>query len=157
MYVKKEALFSSQIEGSQASLEDIFEFESGMVPENLSDIKEVVNYVKALKYGIDRSKDFPMSLRLIKELHAILLDKTQGKDKTPGEFKRSQNWIGAPFSSLKDALFIPPPPEDSIKAMSELEKYMHEPSHYSELIDCALIHYQFETIHPFLDVDRSEP
>ena len=151
MYVKKEALLSSQIEGTQASLEDIFEYESGIIPHNIADVEEVVNYVKALNYGIERLKDFPMSMRLIKELHAILLDQTRGNDKTPGELKRSQNWIGAPGSTLNNAMFVPPPPEEAIKALSDLEKYMHENGIYPPLIDCALIHYQFETIHPFLD------
>lgn len=151
MYVKKEALLSSQIEGTQASLEDIFEYESGIAVENINDVKEVVNYVKALDYGIKRLSTLPMSLRLIKELHAILLKQTRGQEKTPGEFKRSQNWIGPGNSMLKDATFVPPPPEDSLEAMGDLEKYIHGESAYPELINCALIHYQFETIHPFLD------
>lgn len=152
MYVKKEALFSSQIEGTQASLENIFEFESGMVPENINEIEEVINYIKAMNYGIKRLKSFPMSLRLIKELHAILLDKTRGKDKTPGEFKRSQNWIGAPYSNIKSAIFIPPPPEETIEAMSDLEKYMHATPIYPEIIECALIHYQLKQFIPFSTV-----
>jgi Fic family protein len=151
MYVKKEALLSSQIEGTQASLEDIFDFESGMAIDNINDVEEVVNYVKALNYGIERLKTFPMSLRLIKELHSILLTQTRGKEKTPGEFKRSQNWIGAPNSNLHTAIFIPPPPAETLQALSDLEKYMYTDSSLPELIDCALIHYQFETIHPFLD------
>ncbi len=151
MYVKKEALLSSQIEGTQASLENVLEFESGMPVENLADIEEVINYIKALNYGIKRLEHFPMSLRLIKELHAILLDQVRGKNKTPGEFKRSQNWIGAPGSTLHTAFFVPPPPDETMKALADLEKYMHEGSIYAKLIDCALIHYQFETIHPFLD------
>lgn len=151
MYVKKEALLSSQIEGTQASLENVFEFESGMIPENIRDVEEVVNYVKAMNFGMQRLKTLPMSLRLIKELHEILLDQTRGKDKTPGEFKRSQNWIGAPGSTLNTAAFVPPPPHEAQQAMGDLEKYIHESAHYPELIECALIHYQFETIHPFLD------
>ncbi len=151
MYVKKEALLSSQIEGTQASLEDIFEYESGIDIENVNDVKEVVNYVKALDYGIKRLASLPMSNRLIKELHEILLKNSRGHTKTPGEFKRSQNWIGAGNSTLKDALFVPPPPEEALDQMSRLEKYMHSASKYPELINCALLHYQFETIHPFLD------
>lgn len=151
MYVKKEALLSSQIEGTQASLVDIFEYESGIAVENIKDVKEVVNYVHAMNYGIERLKTLPMSVRLIKELHAILLKDTRGKDKTPGEFKRSQNWIGTGNVSLRDAVFVPPPPEEAKQAMSDLEKYIHKSSLYSVLINCSLIHYQFETIHPFLD------
>lgn len=152
MYVKKEALISSQIEGTQASLADLFEHEMGVAVENINDVKEVVNYVKALDYGIKRLKTLPMSTRLIKELHAILLkDSIGGQHKTPGEFKRTQNWIGPAGSTLQDAFFIPPNPEDTIEAMSDLEKYLHHPAPYSELVNCALIHYQFETIHPFLD------
>jgi Fic family protein len=151
MYVKKEALLSSQIEGTQASLEDIFEYERGLSIENINDVEEVVNYIKALNYGIKRLTTLPMSLRLIKELHDILLKGARGQTKTPGEFKRSQNWIGPANGSLKDAIFIPPPPKESMEAMSDLEKYLHAPSPYPELINCALLHYQFETIHPFLD------
>lgn len=149
MYGKKEALLSSQIEGTQASLQDIFEFESGSTINNPEDVAEVVSYIKALNYGINRLGDLPLSLRLIKELHAIILNNQPHK--TPGEFKRSQNWIGAPGSALKDAIFIPPPPDEAIKAMGDLEKFIHKSSSLPELIDCALIHYQFETIHPFLD------
>ncbi len=151
MYGKKEALLSSQIEGTQATLEDIFEFESGVVVDNPDDVGEVLNYIKALRYGIQRLTSLPLSLRLIKELHAIILNPSKDACKTPGEFKRSQNWIGAPGSTLKDAIFVPPPPDEALKAMGELEKYIHGPSNLPELIDCALMHYQFETIHPFLD------
>lgn len=151
MFVKKEAVLSSQIEGTQATLEDIFDYERGGVIENINDVEEVVNYVKALNYGIKRLKTLPMGVRLIKEMHAILLDGARGSVKTPGEFKRSQNWIGPAGGTLHDALFIPPPPEESLQAMSDFEKYMHKPAVYSELVNCALLHYQFETIHPFLD------
>ncbi len=151
MYVKKEALLSSQIEGTQASLEDIFEFESGISVNNIGDVEEVVNYVKALNFGIQRLKQIPMSVRLIRELHAILLRDTRGQEKTPGEFKRSQNWIGASNSTIASALFVPPPADISLDAMTSLEKYMHDDQETPDLIKCALIHYQFETIHPFLD------
>jgi Fic family protein len=151
MYIKKEALLSSQIEGTQASLEDLLEYENGVSIDNVNDVKEVVNYVKAIKYGIERLETLPMSTRLIKELHAILLDNTRGQHKTPGEFKRSQNWIGAGNATLKTAAFVPPSPEDAYAAMSDLENYIHSDSIYPLLIDCALVHYQFETIHPFLD------
>lgn len=151
MYVKKEALLSTQIEGTQASLTDLFDFEQGMSVENINDVEEVVNYIKALYYGLNRLKTLPMGTRLIREVHEILLQDARGKHKTPGEFKRSQNWIGPASGSFKDAIFMPPPPEEAMQAMSDLEKYMHEASVYPELINCALVHYQFETIHPFLD------
>lgn len=151
MYVRKEALLSSQIEGTQASLDDIFEYESHISIKNIQDVEEVVNYIKALNHGLKRLKEFPMSIRLIKEIHNILLSQTRGMDKTPGEFKRSQNWIGPAGSSLKNASFIPPPPAESLNAMGELELYMHNTQKLPVLITCALIHYQFETIHPFLD------
>lgn len=151
MYVRKEALLSSQIEGTQASLEDIFEYESQIPIKNINDVKEVVNYVKALNHGMKRLSEFPMSIRLIKEIHEILLEDTRGREKTPGEFKKSQNWIGAPGSTLANASFVPPPPAEAIAAMGDLEIYLHKGRELPLLINCALIHYQFETIHPFLD------
>lgn len=151
MYVRKEAVLSSQIEGTQASLEDVFEYESKQPVKNIEDIHEVVNYIKALHHGLNRIHDFPMSVRLIKEIHAILLENTRGNEKTPGEFKRSQNWIGPAGCTLKNATFIPPPPTEAIEAMSQLELYLHKKETHPTLINCALIHYQFETIHPFLD------
>jgi len=151
MYVKKEALLSSQIEGTQASLENLFEFESGMQIDNLNDVEQVVNYIKALNYGIKKLKTFPMSLRLIKEIHALVLHETRGKHKTPGEFKKTQNWIGSANSNLNNAIFVPPPADETIKAMGDLENYFYSENKIPELINCALIHYQFETIHPFLD------
>lgn len=151
MYVRKEALLSSQIEGTQASLEDIFEYESHEPVKNIHDVQEVVNYIKALNHGLKRIEEFPMSIRLIKEIHHILLSNHPGKEKTPGEFKRSQNWIGPAGSTLKNASFIPPPPQEALEAMGQLELYLHKEGKLPVLIVCALIHYQFETIHPFLD------
>lgn len=151
MYVRKEALLSSQIEGTQASLEDIFEYESAATVDNVEDVEEVVNYIKALNHGLERIKDFPMSIRLIKEIHQILLANGRGKERTPGEFKKSQNWIGPGGSTLKNVSFIPPPPAEALDAMGQLELFMHRESELPILILCALIHYQFETIHPFLD------
>lgn len=139
MYIRKEALLSSQIEGTQASLEDIFKYESDMPIKNVNDVKEVVNYIRALNHGMKRLDEFPMSIRLIKEIHEILLQGARGKEKTPGEFRRSQNWI------------VPPPPKEAISAMGDLELFLHEDSGLPLLVNCALIHYQFETIHPFLD------
>jgi len=151
MYVKKEALLSSQIEGTQASLDDLFAYESGDKLENLNDVTEVVNYVKEMNYGIDRLQTLPMSLRLIKEIHATLLEGVRGSERLPGEFKKSQNWIGPPGCTLNEASFIPPPPHEAVEAMGALEHYFHGRPTLPVLIDCALIHYQFETIHPFLD------
>lgn len=151
MYVKKEALLSAQIEGTQASLENVLTFEGDNVSETVNDVGDVINYIKTLHYGIDRLQELPMSVRLIKELHAMLLQGVRGHDKTPGELKRSQNWIGRPGCTLRDAQFVPPPPEEARTAMGDLEKFMHQPSDLPLLVQCALIHYQFETIHPFLD------
>ena len=151
MYIRKEALLSSQIEGTQASLENIFEYENQLPVKNINDVKEVVNYIKALNHGIKRLAEFPMSIRLIKEIHEILLEGARGKEKTPGEFRKSQNWIGSPGTTLATASFVPPPPKEAIDAMGELEIFLHKGSELPLLIGCALIHYQFETIHPFLD------
>jgi len=151
MYIRKEALLSSQIEGTQASLEDIFEYENQIPVKNVNDVKEVVNYIKALNHGMKRLTEFPMSIRLMKEIHEILLEGARGKEKTPGEFRKSQNWIGPPGSSLVTASFVPPPPKDALDAMGDLELFLHKGTDLPMLINCALIHYQFETIHPFLD------
>jgi len=152
MYVKKEALLSSQIEGTHASLEGVLEFEADLTPkEDIDDIKEVVNYIKALDYGIEKLKTFPMSLRLIKEIHKILIKGTRGMHKTPGEFRRTQNWIGPPGASLNEATFVPPPPGMVLELMGNLEKFIHSKDNIPSLIKIALIHSQFETIHPFLD------
>ena len=151
MYVKKEALLSSQIEGTQASLDDLFAYESGDKLENLNDVTEVINYVKAMNYGLDRLQSLPMSLRLIKEIHALLLEGARGSERLPGEFKRSQNWIGPPGCTLNEASYVPPPPHEAVEAMGALERYFHDKERLPILVDCALIHYQFETIHPFLD------
>ena len=152
MYVKKEALLSSQIEGTQASLEGVLEFEADLIPrEDINELKEVINYIKALNYGQERIKELPMSLRLIREIHKILLEGTRGAQRTPGEFRTSQNWIGPPGASLNEAIFIPPPPAALISSLSDLEKFLHSNDSIPPLVKIALIHAQFETIHPFLD------
>jgi len=152
MYVKKEALLSSQIEGTQASLEGVLEFEANLIPkEDVNEIKEVINYIKALNYGIERLEKLPMSLRLIKEIHKILIEGTRGSHRNPGEFRKSQNWIGPAGASLNEADFIPPPPDKVISSMNELEKFFHAEDNIPPLVKIALIHAQFETIHPFLD------
>ena len=149
IYVQKEALLSSQIEGTQATLEDIFD------PSNESninaDVSDVINSVKATNYAIERLKTLPLCNRLLLETHEILLSGVRGTEKNPGEFRNSQNWIGGQGSSLKTARYIPPNVEDMHHGLSELEKYMNLDESYDVLVSAALIHYQFETIHPFLD------
>lgn len=154
MYTKKEGLLSSQIEGTQASLEGVLAFEADLIPkEDINEIKEVVNYVKAMNYGMSRLKkdDFPMSLRLIKEIHKILLKGVRGASRRPGEFRRSQNWIGPPGCILNEAVFIPPPHHMLDELMSDLEKFIHKKDNIPPLVKIGLIHAHFETIHPFLD------
>jgi len=152
MYVRKEAVLSSQIEGTEASLEDVLECESENRPKTLpNDVAEVVNYVKAMNYGLKRIEELPLSLRLIRELHAQLMCGVRGGEKTPGEFRNSQNWVGPKGCTLMNARYIPPPLHEMMQSMGDLEKYMHSKLRYPLLIECGLIHFQFETIHPFLD------
>lgn len=149
MYVRKEALMSSQIEGTQATLEDVLD---PMIEANTNrNIADVVNYIKATEFAIKRLHDLPLCNRLIKETHAVLMSGVRGQEKNPGEFRYSQNWIGGQGSTLKNARYIPPSPEDMTEAMSDLEKYINADEDTDALIRAALIHYQFETIHPFLD------
>ncbi len=149
MYVKKEALLSSQIEGTQASLIEVLESEE----RQTSDAREVTSYVNALNYGLSRLRDdnFPLSLRLIREIHAKLLASGRGSDLTPGEFRRSQNWIGGIGSTLSNAVYVPPTVADMQTAMGDLERYLHTDDLLPPLVKIALVHAQFETIHPFLD------
>lgn len=149
MYVRKEALLSSQIEGTQCTLEDILD-PNAESNTNL-DVSDVVNYVKATDYALNRLATLPLCNRLIKETHAVLMEGVRGQEKSPGEFRYSQNWIGGQGSTLKNARYIPPNPEDMQQAMSDLEKYMNSDDSLNPLVRAALIHYQFETIHPFLD------
>lgn len=149
MYVRKEALMSSQIEGTQATLEDILD---PMLDTNTNrNIADVVNYIKATEFAIARLQTLPLCNRLIKETHAVLMKGVRGQEKNPGEFRYSQNWIGGQGSTLKNARYIPPSPDDMQNAMSDLEKYINTDDDLDALIRAALIHYQFETIHPFLD------
>lgn len=149
MYVRKEALISSQIEGTQCTLDDVLDPE---VEANANlDVSDVINYVKATQYALKRLERLPLCCRLIREIHEVLMENVRGQDKTPGEFRHSQNWIGPANCSLKDARYIPPNVEDMQTAMSDLEKYINENVDYDPLIRAALIHYQFETIHTFLD------
>ncbi len=149
MYVQKEAVISSQIEGTQASLIDVLQ--KNRDNKRIKDTEEIVNYIKATNYAFKRLNELPLCIRLIRETHAVLLSDVRGEEKMPGEFRKSQNWIGHAGSTLKDASFIPPAPNEMNICLSDLEKYMHEDSDVSDLIKIALIHYQFETIHPFLD------
>jgi len=149
MYVRKEALLSSQIEGTQATLEDILD---PFIEENANrDVAEVINYIKATEFAIARRKELPLCNRLIREIHAVLLGGIRGREKDPGEFRRSQNWIGGQGGVLKNARYVPPNVEDMTEAMSDLEKYINADGGLDVLVRAALIHYQFETIHPFLD------
>ena len=149
MYVRKEALISSQIEGTQCTLDDVLDPE---VEANANlDVSDVINYVKATQYALKRLERLPLCCRLIREIHEVLMENVRGQDKTPGEFRHSQNWIEPANCSLKDARYIPPNVEDMQTAMSDLEKYINENVDYDPLIRAALIHYQFKTIHPFLN------
>ena len=149
MYVRKEALISSQIEGTQCTLDDVLDPELNS-NANL-DVADVINYVKACSYAIERLKKLPLCNRLLREIHDQLLSGVRGQEKYPGEFRKSQNWIGAANCSLKEARYIPPNVNDMNLAMDELERYMNNGDDYDPLIRISLIHYQFETIHPFLD------
>lgn len=149
MYVRKEALLSSQIEGTQATLDDVLD---PLLDENANrNVADVINYIKASEFAVKRLQEFPLCNRLIKETHAVLMEGVRGQEKNPGEFRYSQNWIGGQGSTLKNARYIPPNPEDMKEAISDLEKYMNAEDHLDPLVRAALIHYQFETIHPFLD------
>ena len=149
MYVRKEALLSSQIEGTQCTLDDIL---NPFAEENTNlNVSDVVNYIRAEEFVINRLQTLPLCNRLIKETHAVLMEGVRGQEKNPGEFRYSQNWIGGQGSTLRNARYIPPNPEDMINAMSDLEKYMNGEDSLDPLIQAALIHYQFETTHPFLD------
>ncbi len=147
MYIKKEALLSSQIEGTQCTLDDVL---NPLIKENINrDVSDVINYIKATEFAIERLKTLPLCTRLIKETHAILLSNVRGSEKNPGELRSSQNWIGG--STLQNARYIPPNVEDMKIAMSDLEKFINSDNNLDPLICASLIHYQFETIHPFLD------
>jgi len=151
-YVRKEALLSSQIEGTQSSLSDLLLFENDEAPGvPIQDVQEVSNYVAALNHGLTRLRGgFPLSLRLIREIHEVLLSKGRGNTKEPGEFRRSQNWIGG--TRPGNAAYVPPPPDRVMECMGELEKFLHaERADLPPLIKAGLVHVQFETIHPFLD------
>jgi Fic family protein len=152
MYVRREAVLSSQIEGTQASLMDVLEFEAQAVePGRPEDVAEVVNYVAAMNHGLERLDKLPVSLRLIREIHAKLMQRVRGAEHNPGEFRNSQNWVGSPGSTLANARYIPPPPHEMRQALHNFEKFLHQEQPMPELIKVGIAHSQFETIHPFLD------
>jgi len=152
MYVRQEAVLSSQIEGTQCTLEDVLKYE--LDPAGVAqpaEIAEVVNYVGAMNHGLARFGDFPLSLRLIREIHARLMDGVRGSERDPGEFRRTQNWIGPPGATLLNARFVPPPVPEMNDALGDLEKFLHDTESLPALLHFGLVHAQFETIHPFLD------
>ncbi len=152
MYVRKEAVLSSQIEGTQASFADVLSAEYNQVEDQRrDDIGEISNYVRAMNWGLNELSHFPLSLRLIRNIHKELLQNTRGSHRNPGEFRTSQNWIGPAGCTLKDATFVPPSVPEMEKALGDLELYFYEDDGLPPLIKIALIHAQFETIHPFLD------
>ena len=151
MYVRKEALLSSQIEGTQVSLVDLIDAETKKEYAITAEIREVRNYISALYYGLERVRELPVSLRLLKEIHEILLQDVRGSAKDIGEFRKLQNWVGTPGMDIIEAEFIPPPVSEMLQALNDFELYYHKAQGESALIKCGLLHAQFETIHPFLD------
>ena len=153
MYVRKEAVLSSQIEGTQSSLQDLLAAEANLLgaESRPRDVDEVVNYVRAMKHGLARLAELPVSIRLIREIHRELLQGVRGSHLTPGELRRSQNWIGPGGCGLAEASFVPPPPEELPQALGELELFLHQQDDLPALLKIGLAHAQFETIHPFLD------
>jgi len=152
-FMRNEAVLSSRIEGTRASLVDVYTYETAQLSffERTNDVREVYNYVQAMDYGLERLKTLPISLRLIRELHEKLMENVRGGTLTPGEFRRSQNWIGPVGCTLSTAPFVPPPVEEMHLALGAFEKFIHADSEIPLLIRAGLIHYQFEAIHPFLD------
>lgn len=151
-YIRREAVLSSRIEGTQASLSDLLYFEAAEEePPRAPDVREVQNYVRAMEYGLQRLNKLPLSLRLVREIHARLMHGVRGEEKRPGEFREIQNWIGPPGCSLAEATFVPPPVPEMMQALGAWEKFLHEARDIPPLIQCALMHYQFEVIHPFVD------
>lgn len=149
-YLNREALASTRIEGTQASLSEVYEAEAGTTAVG-PDVEEVVNYVTALRTGLQRLPTLPLGARLIRELHGHILAAVRGRDRQPGSFRTSQNWVGAPGATINSARFVPPPPEEIGPALDDIEQFIHQPSGMAPLTEAALLHYQFETVHPFLD------
>lgn len=152
MYVRKEAVLSSQIEGTQATLVDVLEYEANFGHNQLIlDVLETINYVNALNEGLKRLEELPLSNRLFREIHGILMQRVRGQEKSPGYFRETQNWIGPPGCTLGNATYVPPPPHEMTVAMGELESFLNAQTSMPLLIKCGLAHGQFEMIHPFLD------
>lgn len=152
-YIGREAVLSSRIEGTKADLPDLWlvDVEGREKRAEETDVQEVQNYVTALEYGIHRLNELPLSLRLVREIHAQLMEGVRGDQATPGEFRRSQNWIGPPGCTLRDAIYVPPQPDEMMPALANWEEFLHQRDRFPDLIQCALVHEQFEAIHPFLD------
>jgi len=151
-YIRREAISSSRIEGTQASLNDLFLFEAGKIEKlKMSDVHEVKNYIKAMEYGLNSLKNLPISVKLIRKIHKILMEGVRGNYATPGEIRHSQNWIGPSGCLLNESTYTPPPVEEMLLSLSDWEKYLNLNLNEPPLIQCALMHYQFEAIHPFLD------
>ncbi len=152
MYVRREAVLSSQIEGTQSSLHDMLAAEAKIfTPNQATDVGEVVNYVQAMNYGLDRLSELPVSVRLIREIHTQLLRGVRGSNLAPGELRNTQNWIGRAGGAVHEAVFVPPPHQEVQPALTALERFIHDDTTLPPLIKIGLIHAQFETIHPFLD------
>lgn len=149
-YLRLEAVASTRIEGTQASLVDVFDAEAGDRPLS-ADVEEVVNYVRAMETGIRRLETLPVSTRLVRELHAVILAGVRGREHRPGEIRSTQNWIGPADATIETATFVPPPPDELGDLLADLERFVHEQPRLPPLVQAALVHYQFETIHPFLD------
>jgi len=152
-FIRKEAVWSSQIEGTRTSFQELLSYEARQLSlfGDPQDAKEVHNYVKAINYGLECLNDLPMSSRLIREIHGVLMKGVRGETMTPGEFRKSQNWIGQPGATIENARYVPPPMDEMIACLSDLEKFIHKDSDLPPLLRIGLIHYQFEAIHPFLD------
>lgn len=149
-YLRREAVSSTRIEGTQASLEDVFDAEVGDVAPD-PDVEEVLNYVSAMEAGLRRLDSLPVSTRLIRELHRVILAGVRGRERQPGQLRTTQNWIGAPGATIQTATFVPPPPDEIGALLDDLERFIHDEPASPPLVQAALLHYQFETIHPFLD------
>src|SRR2546430_8647187 len=152
-YVRREAVLPSGIEGTMTTLRDLLleEVVEGAARRDPADVREVRNYVAALEHGVARLKTLPLSLRLLRELHARLMKGVRGEHATPGEFRRTENWIGVPRSTIESAVYVPPPPEHMLEALQVWERFLQERGRVPDLVQCALLHQQFEAIHPFLD------
>lgn len=149
-YLRREAVASTRIEGTQASLIDLFDAEASDKPFD-ADVEEVFNYVRAMEMGLQRLTTLPVSVRLIREMHAVILAGVRGRDRQPGELRTTQNWIGPPGATIENAAFVPPPPGELAALLTDLERFIHEEPRLPPVVQAALVHYQFETIHPFLD------